>query len=128
MRELNRGMKKRKNKGYICNFQLTAKSKQSTIKRKFAPSAHPGRLLRSCFTVLRFFPNSKFLNAKISNVILPNFEQKSNFQKVICSNNQISELIIVRISCFRNVKLLNIFKPVGLLFLVTILPLGAYLG
>jgi hypothetical protein len=59
--------------------------------------------------VLRFFPNSKLQNSKFPNVTLPNFEQKSNFRKVICSNNQISELIIVRISCFRNVKLSNLF-------------------
>jgi hypothetical protein len=54
-----------------------------------------------------FFPNSKFPNSKFPTVTLPNFEQKSYFRKVICSNGQKFDTSLVRISCFRNVKLSN---------------------
>jgi hypothetical protein len=37
----NREIKQPKNVGYLCNFQLTAQSKQSDIGRKIAPSGHP---------------------------------------------------------------------------------------
>jgi hypothetical protein len=43
--------------------------------------------------VLRFFPNVKFPNTKLPTVTLP---------KIICSNNQISELINVRNDKFLN--------------------------
>jgi hypothetical protein len=43
MHKLYRAIKWPKNVGYFRNFNITAKSKQSPIGRKFAQSGHPGQ-------------------------------------------------------------------------------------
>jgi hypothetical protein len=55
--------------------------------------------------VLRFFPNSKFPNSKFSNVTLPKIDQNPNFRKDKSSTRYLFEMSLVRIPCFRTVKL-----------------------